>query len=270
MRRSAPRTMVMVTARTAPSDWRPMNRFPHRPLAAVTLLSMILAACAADPSSPAVPSATPSIPAVVETPTPDATPSATATPSPTPSPTGTPSGAPTATPVAGGGFTVAPNAEADRLFLDRDDCENRTDGYRLEFPEDWWTNTEIGKWPPCVWFSPTYYTVDQLDQVPEEIAVTIEWTSADRGSFEEAPQREEVTVGGQPAVRVERRGAGGNGGTMPRDWYEYVYQIQLGPTPEEGPNIVARTDTDMGGDYELNKAVLDRIMATMEFIGSVQ
>jgi hypothetical protein len=26
----------------------------------------------------------------------------------------------------------------------------------------------------------------------------------------------------------------------------------------------------MGGDYELNKAVLDRLMLTIEFIGSVQ
>jgi hypothetical protein len=48
-----------------------------------------------------------------------------------------------------------------------------------------------------------------------------------------------------------------------------VYQIQLGPTPEEGPNILAMTSTEMGGDYELNKAVLDRIIATMELLGSV-
>jgi hypothetical protein len=26
----------------------------------------------------------------------------------------------------------------------------------------------------------------------------------------------------------------------------------------------------MGGDYELNKAVLDRIMATIEFLGTIQ
>ena len=39
---------------------------------------------------------------------------------------------------------------------------------------------------------------------------------------------------------------------------------------EEGPNLVARTTTEMGGDFDLNRAVLDRMMATMEFIGVIQ
>lgn len=263
-------TMVMVTARTAAAHWCAMNRSSLRALAAVSLLAVVLAACAAEPSAPADPTATPASLVATPTPTPAATPSATSTPSPTPAPTETPAASASATSTVGGGFTVAPNAEADRLFLDRDSCENRTDGYRLEFPEDWWTNTEIGKWPPCVWFSPTYYTVDQLDEVPDEIAITIEWISGDRGSSEETLRREDVTVGGQRAVRVEHRGAEGSGGNMPRDWYEYVYLIQLGPSAEAGPNLVARTDTDMGGVYELNKAMLDRIMATIAFVGSVQ
>ena len=46
--------------------------------------------------------------------------------------------------------------------------------------------------------------------------------------------------------------------------------IQLGRTAEEGPNLVARTDTSMGGDYDLNRAILDRIMASIEFLGSTQ
>lgn len=260
----------MVTRRTAAPHWCAMHRFPLRALAAVSVLAVVLAACAAEPSSSADPATTPASSVATERPTPEATPSATSTPSPTPEPTQSPAATASATAAAGGGFTVAPNAEADRLFLDRDSCENRTDGYRLEFPEDWWTNTEIGKWPPCVWFSPTYYTVDELDTVPDEIAIRIEWISGDRGSSEQVLRREEVTVGGQPAVRVEHRGAEGSGGSMPRDWYEYVYLIQLGPSAEAGPNLVARTDTDMGGVYELNKAVLDRIMATIVFVGSVQ
>jgi hypothetical protein len=61
----------------------------------------------------------------------------------------------------------------------------------------------------------------------------------------------------QAAVRVEYPG-------------RYVYQIQLGPTPEEGPNLLVETTEEMGGDYELNKAVMDRMMATIEFFGSTQ
>ena len=49
-----------------------------------------------------------------------------------------------------------------------------------------------------------------------------------------------------------------------------MYVVQLGPTLADGPNLVARTTTEMGGDFDLNRAVLDRMMATMEFIGVIQ
>ena len=65
----------------------------------------------------------------------------------------------------------------------------------------------------------------------------------------------------QPATRT--RMAGNDG-----DLYEYV--VQLGPTLEDGPNLVVRTSSLMGGDYGLNRAILDRMMATMEFIGVIQ
>ncbi len=109
----------------------------------------------------------------------------------------------------------------------------------------------------CSWFSPTFYEVDDSGEVPDEIAITIVWEPGDRGSFEDPIRRELGMVGGQSAVRVEYEDS-------------YVYQIQLGPTPEEGPNIVAMTTREMGGDYELNKAVLDRLMLTIEFVGSTQ
>ena len=67
-------------------------------------------------------------------------------------------------------------------------------------------------------------------------------------------------------VRVEIAGTQDD----PANGTTYLYVVQLGPTAEEGPNLVARTDTSMGGDYELNKAVLDRMMATIEFVGTTQ
>ena len=42
-----------------------------------------------------------------------------------------------------GSFEPAANAEADALFLERDDCENRRDGYQLIYPDEWYTNTEF-------------------------------------------------------------------------------------------------------------------------------
>ena len=35
-------------------------------------------------------------------------------------------------------------------------------------------------------------------------------------------------------------------------------------------DLVVRTSSLMGGDFNLNRAVLDRMMATMEFIGTIQ
>ena len=196
-------------------------------------------------------------------PTTEPTPEATAPPEPTVEPTTEPTASPTLEPTAAattapdGTFVPAENAEADALFLARDDCQNLRDGYQLVFPDDWYTNTEFRDVPACSWFSPTFYEVDDSSEVPDEIAITIVWMAGDSGSFEDPIRREFGMVGGQNAVRVEYEDS-------------YLYQIQLGPTPEEGPNLVARTTRDMGGDYELNKAVLDRLMLTIEFIGSVQ
>jgi hypothetical protein len=215
-------------------------------------LALVVAACS--PQAVAPSSTPPS-----EKPTFEATPSASAATEPTESASAEPSASAGEPP---SGFTVLPNPEADSLFLDRDECENAEDGYRLEFPEEWYTNTEIGDVPACSWFSPTFYEADDSGAVPPEIAITIEILDGDRGYHDDFISNEEVVVGAtQDARRIEVES---DGTTM----YEYV--VQLGPTPEEGPNLLARTDTDMGGDYDLNRAVLDRIMATIEFIGTIQ
>jgi len=155
------------------------------------------------------------------------------------------------------GFQVAPHPGADSLFLDRDECEDVDAGFRVQFPDAWWTNTPTGETGGCTWYAPTSFEVDDPDAVPEGVVITIEIVAEDVFSDEDSPSREDGIVGEtQAAARVEDGG-------------EYVYLVQLGP-PGEGPTLVARTNSDMGGDHELNKAVLDRIMATMEFIGTVE
>ncbi len=203
------------------------------------------------------------------TPSPSPEPTSTPTEMPTPTPEPSSSASASAEPSASGdpqGFTVPPNPPADALFLERDECENPELGYRLEFPEDWWTNTAIGDVPACSWFSPTFYRVPDPSVVPDEIAIEIFIVPGDRGYQRRILSRQEVIVGGtQDAFRVEvdGDGDGNDGGT-----YEYV--VQLGPTLESGPNLVARTDTAMGGNFDVSKGVLDRMMATIRFIGRVQ
>jgi hypothetical protein len=197
-------------------------------------------------------------------PTAEPTPDATATLEPTAEPTEEPTAEPTEEPTASaaataadGRFIPAENAEADALFLARDECENLRDGYQLIFPDDWYTNTEFRDVAACSWFSPTFYEVDDSSDVPDEIAITIIWLPNGFGYTEDPIRQTEGMIGGQNAVRLEFE-----------DSYGYV--IQLGPSFGEGPNLAARTSRDMAGDYELNKAVLDRLILTIEFIGSVQ
>ncbi len=233
----------------------------------------ILAACTAqdDGTSSPLPTVVPTDPASASASAPrspsateaaSAEPSASATTDATPvaaSPEPTASGFPTE-------FAVEPNRDADALFAVRDSCRNPQDGYELAYPDDWYTNTEIRDVPACSWFSPSFYTVDDADAVPAEIAIEIFWTPGDRGATTDVLASEDGLVGGQYATRIETAGTAAD----PAQGTSYEYVIQLGPTREEGPNLVARTDTEMGGDYELNKAVLDRIVSTMEFFGSVQ
>lgn len=224
-----------------------------RLLPPLLVVGMVLTAClGTTDTSPSAPATATPEPTEAATPDPTATPSATPTASPTATGTPVTTGPP-------GGFAVAPNAEADELFLDRDQCANERDNYEVTFPDDWWTNTEIGKYPACVWFSPTFYTVPDENEVPEEIAIVIEWVNGDVGAHDaDIVSSEEVRVGGQAATRTEW------------DDETYWYVIQLGPTLEEGPNLWVRTSAEMGGEYELNKAVMDRMMATIEFFGSTQ
>ena len=243
-----------------------MNSRRTRTTALALVAGLLLAGCSAGASPSPSPSVEPSV--VPSTPSPTADPTASPSPAPTAEPTASQTPDPTATPQppTGGGFTITSHPEADALFLERDECQNRQDGYQLVFPEEWYTNTEIRDVPACSWFSPQFYTVAG-DELPDEIALEIFWLDGAYGYLDEPTSRDEGMIAGQSASRIETSGTAGDpagDGTM----YEYV--VQLGPPDEAGPTLVARTDTDMGGDYELNKAVLDRIMATMEFIGSIQ
>jgi hypothetical protein len=235
-----------------------------RRFARAAILLLALAACRAGTGGASTPS----------TASPTSTPAASVTAEATPSISQPPSSEPTASPSGSAqpaAFDVAPNAAADALFLDRDDCENRVDGYRVEFPDAWYTNTAVGDFEPCQWFSPAFYEVADASEVPLEIAITIDLVDGDVGTVNEIVSRDEGLVGGtQTAMRWEERGAGTEGSEFPPSWRSYVYVVHLGPTPEAGPNLLIRTATDMGGDYELNKAVMDRMIATMELIGTIQ
>jgi hypothetical protein len=198
-------------------------------------------------------------------PTAEPTPTSTLAPTATEEPTDSPEPTPSSTPIEGeGGFTIASNAEADALFAERFTCENSEEGYQVDFPAEWNANAEFGRVQPCSWFAPTEYETGDPGELPDEVAIEIFVLDGGRDydAIVEITDQDEGIIGAtQPTARVRYETDG-------VEHYEYV--VQLGRTPEEGPNLVARTASDMGGDFDLNRAVLDRMMATMEFIGTIQ
>jgi hypothetical protein len=230
-----------------------MTRLPR-----VLPISMLLILAACTPPAGSGPSAE-------STATPEPTPTASpeATPSPSEAESDSPEASPSASMIEGeGGFTWEANAEADALMDETFDCQNLDDGYQVDFPAEWNTNAELGGVPTCSWFAPTEYETGAPGDVPDEVAIEILFMDADRLPDRDGGAGSEGLIGAtQPAYRVA---------VTDGDETAYLYVVQLGPTLEEGPNLVARTTTEMGGDFDLNRAVLDRMMATMEFIGVIQ
>lgn len=151
-------------------------------------------------------------------------------------------------------------AMAATLFTEPDECVNPEDGYRLTFPDAWYTNTATGEVPACSWFTPEFFEVSAPGVPPEEIWISISVVDGDVAytSLTEIYLNEELLVGGRPASRVEYN----PNATANPDYRGYQYVVPLG---ENGPTLVAGTDTDHADDYLLAKAVLDRIMASFEF-----
>jgi hypothetical protein len=159
-------------------------------------------------------------------------------------------------------FTVSESADADALFIDADTCTNPDGGYTVNYPDSWYTNTGLDNVPACSWFSPTYYELNDSGERPEEIAIEIRVFDGAVGFIWADLYSEQIRLDGFDARRAE------TGMTKdpetPTDQFQYSYLASL-DADSEGRKVWAFTGTDYGGDYELNKAVMDRIMASLEF-----
>jgi hypothetical protein len=169
-------------------------------------------------------------------------------------------------------MTVAESEEAELLFTAPDSCTNPVAGYTVSYPDDWYTNTEIGPWPACSWFSPTFFDVEDPEVVPDEVAITIHYRP-DSGPFvmvSVAVAGGPVEVGARPAARAEYVGVGG--GFIDIGSFLYEYKVWMdGQEPQEGETgdtLLASASWAIDEDqaaYRLATAVLDRIMASLTF-----
>jgi hypothetical protein len=191
-------------------------------------------------------------------------------PAPAPVPTATPIPPPAAVTYVerdGSPFTVIADPEADALFVNPDTCTNPVGGYTVEYPDSWYTNTEFGNVPACSWFSPTSYEVTSSDEVPDEVVITVTVFPGPLGSFTspDLALNEEVPIGGFTGVRQEQVGVAYESGAYEALPPSYHYFVVMGDPRGDGPRMLATTDSTGVDDYELNKAVLDRIMASLQF-----
>ena len=174
---------------------------------------------------------------------------------------------------AGLPITVSESADADELFSQADTCTNPVAGYTVDYPDTWYTNTEIGDVPACSWFSPVFYEVTDPETPPDEVVIVFtHMTGVEAvGVPSEAVFAEDVALPANDADRAEYVGVGG--GFIPIGSFLYQYLLVLEGDLVEGGDanaevLIASTDWLPADDldaYVLNRAVLDRIMASIEF-----
>lgn len=155
--------------------------------------------------------------------------------------------------------TAGPGESATAVFADQGPvtCSNADGGYSIQVPAGWWyliTNDA------CGYLDPEPFTfVGATPQGP--VAIRISVVEGGVGSFYEIVSSEEIMIVGHRTTRWELR-AGGEPDGPPAGTLIYEYIVQLG-TPDDGPTLLAHTESLNQPDYEQNKLVLDAIMATL-------
>ncbi len=152
----------------------------------------------------------------------------------------------------------------DRLFADTTECRVELAGHTvtITYPVTWWTNEASADSPPsCLWFAPQPLVLPvPLTTRPAGVAITFGSAGGPFGSWGTPALTADVTIADREGIRVEELGGtSGYGDGLPA----LVYQVALGETPTDGPTLVAVTTEEDFGDYALNKAVLDRMMALL-------
>ena len=141
-------------------------------------------------------------------------------------------------------------------------CTNTEGRYQVGFPEGWYTN-EGRVVPPCRYFHPEPFEVPpQTEVVGLAVSVgvdNVEFARVTQGEphAERQLSREEITVAGRQAVRIEARSTGE--ALLPDGVRGYRYHVDV-----EGGTLTAATYDVDDLDYEENKRVLDRMMETVE------
>lgn len=147
-------------------------------------------------------------------------------------------------------------------------CGNEQAGYSLRYPAGWHSHQgEVVA--PCSLFDPQPFEVPRNSEVPYEIAIHV---GTETAPFETLAgemvgrtvlQREETTVAGRSAARIETESTGE--GLLDRGVRSYEYVVDLGDE-----TLVAAT-YDLGTpSFEEKRRVLDAMISTLELAAGEQ
>ncbi|MBW3577426.1 MAG: hypothetical protein KY462_06755 [Actinobacteria bacterium] len=145
-------------------------------------------------------------------------------------------------------------------------CENADAAYRIDYPADWETNTG-DVLAECSLFDPEPIDIEPGTQIGFDVAIAIR---AENVSFERVAEedmavdetsREETTVAGRQAVRVEGEGTGQ--ALVPDGMRVYRYAVDL-----DGATLIAVTYDAGELDFETKRQVLDEMVASLQFVGT--
>ena len=150
-------------------------------------------------------------------------------------------------------------AEAD--LTDMETCENEALGYRVSFPDAWYTNTAYEGAPACGLFNPGVFAVAP-GRPASGVAITVGGVPGAFGHLDPILSNQEVTVAGRPARRLEVGGGYGPAAASPAWARQYQYIVSL-TDAWDGPKLIATTSNGGPGDYETNRAVLDAMMESL-------
>ncbi len=165
----------------------------------------------------------------------------------------------------GSPFTIIDSAEADALFRAVDSCTNPVGRFTVSFPAAWYTNPPSGALPACSWFAATPFSVSDTTVVPHEVQIVIQAFDGAFGYFDspDVTMSEQILIGGHEGIRWQQIGINHEGDGHESLPPSYIYSANFGGLSQEGTSLQAIAASKGASDYILNKAVLDRIMASL-------
>lgn len=164
-----------------------------------------------------------------------------------------------------GGLEGLPAASTDAEDWLR--CEG--DKWSVQYPADWVVHPAdpARGLATCALFArEAFETEPEEDRGWSGAQVVLGIEPGCRGSFEVSTSEEQLEIEGFPAWRRSLREGHGDDG--PATAYEYVINLSPRAECEEGRWFYGRTEADDPGDFQENRTVLDKMIATLSLRGA--